>query len=54
MILITGKQSRVASTIAEVAGKTPTTFDEFAREYAPYLRGEKTASALVARLPSNH
>lgn len=32
-----GKQSRVTSTIAEVAKKKPTTIDEFAREHASYL-----------------
>ena len=40
-----GKQSCVTSTIADVAKKKPTTFDEFAREYAPYFRGEKAARA---------
>jgi uncharacterized protein YbjT (DUF2867 family) len=38
-----GKQSRVTSTIADVARKRPATFDDFAREYAPYFRGEKNA-----------
>jgi len=47
-----GKQSHVTSTIAEVAKKKPTTFDEFAREYASYFRGEKTGSELSVRLPS--
>ena len=46
-----GKQSRVTTTIAEVAKKKPTTFDEFAREYASYFRGE-TASATAVQLPS--
>lgn len=39
-----GKQSCVTSTIAEVAKKPPTTFDEFAREHAVYFRGERAAS----------
>jgi len=47
-----GKQSRVTSTVAEVAKKKPTTFDEFAREYASFFRGEKTASAAGVSLPS--
>jgi uncharacterized protein YbjT (DUF2867 family) len=47
-----GKQSRVTSTIAEVAKKAPTTFDEFAREHASYFRGEKAPSELPAPLPS--
>jgi len=47
-----GKQSRVISTIAEVANKKPITFDEFAREHAPYFRGEKSASAMAVQLPS--
>jgi len=47
-----GKQSCVTSTIAEVAKKKPTTFDEFTREYAPYFRGEKDDSAMAVQLPS--
>jgi uncharacterized protein YbjT (DUF2867 family) len=47
-----GRQSRVTSTIADVADKEPTTFDEFAREYAPYFRGERSASAMAVQLPS--
>ncbi len=47
-----GQQSHVTSTIADVANKQPTTFDEFAREYAPYFRGERTASAMAVQLPS--
>jgi uncharacterized protein YbjT (DUF2867 family) len=47
-----GKQSCVTSTIADVARKKPTTFDEFAREHAPYFRGERTTSAMAVQLPS--
>ncbi len=47
-----GKQSCVTSTIADVAKKKPTMFDEFARESAPYFRGEKAASAMPVQLPS--
>ena len=47
-----GKQSRVTSTIADVAKKEPTTFLDFAREFAPYFRGEKNAAAMAAHLPS--
>ncbi|HKE29335.1 MAG TPA: SDR family oxidoreductase [Bryobacteraceae bacterium] len=47
-----GRQSRVTSTIADVAGKKPTTCEEFAREYASYFRGEMSASAGGAQLPS--
>lgn len=47
-----GKQSRVTSTIADVAKKTPITFDEFAHDFAPYFRGEMSASAMGAHLPS--
>jgi len=36
-----GKQSRVTSAIAVVAKKKPTTFDDFAREYASYFRGKR-------------
>ena len=39
-----GKQSRVTSTIADVAKKEPTTFLDFAREFAPYFRREKNAA----------
>jgi uncharacterized protein YbjT (DUF2867 family) len=46
-----GKQSRVTSTIADVAKKEPTTFLDFAREFAPYFRGEKNAAAMAAHLP---
>ena len=48
-----GKQSRITSTIADVAKKRPTTFEEFAREYAAYFRGETSASAMGAHLPSS-
>jgi len=47
-----GNQSRVTSTIADVAKTKPTSFDEFAREYAAYFRGEKAACELPVRLPS--
>jgi len=47
-----GRQSRVTSTIADIAHKQPISFDEFAREYAPYFRGEMSAAAIGARLPS--
>lgn len=47
-----GKQSRVTSTIADLAKKEPTTFLDFARGFAPYFRGEKNASAMAAHLPS--
>ena len=47
-----GKQSRVTSTIADAAKKEPTTFLDFAREFAPYFRGEKNAAAMAAHLPS--
>jgi uncharacterized protein YbjT (DUF2867 family) len=46
-----GKQARVTSTIAQVAKKAPTTFDEFAREHASNFRGEAPAELRVA-LPS--
>jgi len=46
-----GKQSRVTSTIADVAGKKPTSFEDFAREYASYFRGEANF-ALAPRMPS--
>ena len=47
-----GKQSCVTSTIADVAKKKPTSFDEFAREHAAYFRGENTAAAMAVQLPS--
>ena len=47
-----GKQSRVTSTITDVAKKEPTTFLDFAREFAPYFRREKNAAAMAAHLPS--
>jgi uncharacterized protein YbjT (DUF2867 family) len=47
-----GRQSRVTSTIAEVAGKKPAAFDEFAREYAAYFRGEASPAASAAAMPS--
>ena len=47
-----GKQSRVTSTIADVAKKEPTTFLDFARGFAPYFRGEKNAAAMAPHLPS--
>jgi len=46
-----GKQSRVTSTIADVAGKKPTSFEDFAREYASYFRGEANF-ALAPMMPS--
>lgn len=46
-----GNQSRVTSTIADVAGKKPTSFEDFAREYASYFRGEANF-ALAPRMPS--
>jgi len=46
-----GKQSRVTSTIADVAGKNPTSFEDFAREYASYFRGEANF-APAPRTPS--
>ena len=42
-----GKQSRVTSTITDVAKKEPTTFLDFAREFAPYFRGEKNAATMA-------
>jgi uncharacterized protein YbjT (DUF2867 family) len=47
-----GRQSRVTSTIADVAGKKPATFDEFAREYAAYFRGEASPAPAPA-MPSD-
>ena len=47
-----GKQSRVTSTIADVAKKEPIAFDDFARDFAAYFRGEKSASAMSVPLPS--
>ena len=46
-----GKQARVTSTIADVAKKEPITFADFARDHAPYFRGEKSAFAMP--LPSS-
>jgi uncharacterized protein YbjT (DUF2867 family) len=46
-----GKQSRVTSTIADVAGMKPTSFEDFAREYASYFRGQANF-ALAPRMPS--
>ena len=46
-----GKQSRVTSTIADVAGKKPTPFEDFAREHASYFRGEANF-APAPRMPS--
>ena len=48
-----GKQARVTSTIADIAKKQPRTFASFAREYAAYFRGDQSASALTAPLPSS-
>jgi uncharacterized protein YbjT (DUF2867 family) len=47
-----GKQSRVTSTVADVAQTKPRTFDEFARENAAYFRGEKRDSSTAPTLPS--
>src|SRR5262249_51171719 len=47
-----GRQSRVTSTIADIAHKQPISFDEFAREYAPYFRGEISTAAMGAPSPS--
>ena len=43
-----GKQSRVTSTIADVARNKPILFEDFAGDYASYFRGE----APVTRMPS--
>ena len=40
-----GRQSRVTSAVVDAAKKKPTTFDEFAREFAAYFRGETSAAA---------
>ena len=48
-----GKQARVTSTIADIAKKEPRTFASFAREFAAYFRGEQSASAMTAPLPSS-
>ena len=44
-----GKQSWVTSAVADVAKKEPTGFDEFAREYRAYFRGETRAVAVQYR-----
>src|SRR5262245_47425571 len=48
-----GKQSRVTSTIADIARKSPATFEDFAREYAPYFRGETSAQTMRAHHSSS-
>ena len=48
-----GKQSRVTSAVADVAKRKPTTFDEFAHEFTEYFRGEASAAAAGAYLPSS-
>jgi uncharacterized protein YbjT (DUF2867 family) len=47
-----GKQSRVTSTIADVAKKEPIRFADFAREFAAYFREEKSAAEIGVPLPS--
>ena len=48
-----GKQARVTSTVADITGKEPRTFAGFAREFAAYFRGEQSAPAMTAPLPSS-
>jgi len=43
-----GHQSAITSVVAELARKQPISFDEFAREYAPCFRGERTQPKAVA------
>jgi len=43
-----GHQSAITSVVAELARKQPISFDEFAREYAPCFRGERTQPKVVA------
>jgi uncharacterized protein YbjT (DUF2867 family) len=39
-VRLKGYQAAVTTVVSEVAKKTPITFDQFARDYAPYFRGE--------------
>ena len=48
-----GKQCRVTSTIADIARKSPVTFEDFACEYAPYFRGEMSAQTMGVRFSSS-
>jgi uncharacterized protein YbjT (DUF2867 family) len=47
------KQARVTPTVADITRKEPRTFAGFAREFAAYSRGEQSASAMTAPLPSS-